>query len=61
MSRLSVGLWLIFSAVVAVAGTMLLEGSQVGGPVAAAHWSLALLIAEVICYLVDLWSARAYA
>ena len=54
MSPLSVGLWLIFSVVVAVAGTVLLERSQVGGPVAAAGWSLALLVAEIICYLVVL-------
>ncbi len=59
IASLGIVLWLIFTVVVAVAGTMLLESSQVGRPLTVGLWSLALLIAEIVCYLLVLTVAAA--
>jgi len=59
IASLGIVLWLIFTVVVAVAGTVLLESSQVGRPLTVGLWSLALLIAEIICYLLVLTVAAA--
>ena len=53
-SALSVLLWLLATAVVAVAGAALLEYEQVGQSLPSALWALAVLIGEVVLYLLVL-------
>ena len=53
-SALSVLLWLMATAVVAVAGAAVLEYEQVGQSLPSALWSLGILIGEVILYLLVL-------
>ena len=53
-SALSVLLWLMATAVVAVAGAALLEYEQVGQSLPSALWALAVLIGEVVVYLLVL-------
>jgi len=53
-SALSVLLWLMATAVVAVAGAALLEYEQVGQSLPSALWALGVLIGEVVVYLLVL-------
>ncbi len=53
-SALSVLLWLLATAVVAVVGAALLEYEQVGQSLPSALWSLGILIGEVVVYLLVL-------
>jgi len=53
-STLSILLWLIATAVVAVVGAALLEYEQVGQPLLSALWALGVLIGEVVIYLLVL-------
>jgi len=53
-SALSVLLWLMATAVVAVVGAALLEYEQVGQSLPSALWALAVLIGEVVVYLLVL-------
>jgi len=53
-SSLSVLLWLIVTAVVAVVGAALLEYEQIGQSLSSALWALGVLIGEVVVYLLVL-------
>ncbi len=53
-SSLSVLLWLMVTAVVAVVGAVLLEYEQIGQSLPSALWALGVLIGEVVVYLLVL-------
>ncbi len=53
-SALSILLWLVATAVVAVVGVVLLEYEQIGQSLPSALWALGVLIGEVVIYLLVL-------